>query len=147
MKAFAAFLLLCLTVFPAAAEDPAKGCAPVYGTWRTAYVMDKFGNPQPLEPAGGRPGLIMEARIDEKSAVLVWHGGKKKVKFERWDRYRQDSFDFGGVARNNKYIEVTTRKSETFKYPFDNCYLDVWIFADNTATSDLEYRVLMVHLK
>lgn len=71
MKAFVTVFLLCLVAVQAGAQEPAGTCPPVYGRWRTAYVMDKFGVPQPLEPPGGRPGLIMEARIEQKKAVLI----------------------------------------------------------------------------
>lgn len=98
-------------------------CAPVYGTWRTAHIMDKFGNPHPLAPSPGWEGLIMEARIDKDKAVLVWFGGKKKIMFKRWHRHMQDEFNFGGMSKDGGYAEISTQYYADEDYPKDKCYI------------------------
>ncbi|CAA7617617.1 hypothetical protein [Magnetospirillum sp. UT-4] len=118
-------------------------CAPVYGTWRTAHIMDKFGNPQPLAPSPGWEGLIMEARIDKDKAVLVWFGGKKKMTFKRWYRYPQTDFEFGGLSSNGGYIGVATEFETVIEYPSDRCYLDMWYFLRSDAVGSLDHHLLM----
>lgn len=135
MKVFAAILLLCLATFPAAAEDgPHKvaPCAPVYGTWRTAYVMDKYGNPQPLPPSPGWDGLIMEARIDKDKAVLTWYEGKRMT-FKRWNRFTQDEFHFGGLSDEGGYAEASTNYYAFTWYPNDGCHIKVLFEAEYRA--------------
>ncbi|CAA7617626.1 hypothetical protein [Magnetospirillum sp. UT-4] len=126
----AAALVLALMGFgtPVRAETTIQKvppCAPVYGTWRTAHIMDKFGNPQPLAPSPGWEGLIMEARIDKDKAVLVWFGGKKKMTFKRWDRFTQDEFNFGGMSKYGGYTEISTQYYADEDYPKDKCYINI----------------------
>lgn len=143
MKPLAAFLLLCAFSLPVAAEEASKGCAPVYGTWRLAYVMDKFGNPQPEKPPAG---IIWEVRIDEDTATAMFHNGSK-IKFSRWYGYRQNEYKFDGLAQSGEYLGMGTDHDSVLEYPSDKCYLDVWYSRKAGDIGSLRQRSLMERIE
>ncbi|CAA7617623.1 hypothetical protein [Magnetospirillum sp. UT-4] len=143
----AAVLALALMGFgtPVGAETTIQKvppCAPVYGTWRTAHIMDKFGNPQPLAPSPGWEGLIMEARIDKDKAVLVWFGGKKKMTFKRWYKFRQWDGSFHGLNGAKELIAKTEFES-VIEYPIDMCYLRISYYLQRSGVGSLDRELLM----
>lgn len=142
-------LLLSAAMAVRAEDSPQKvtPCAPVYGTWRTAYIMDKYGHPEPLAPSPGWPGLIMEARIDKDKAVLTWFGGKKKMTFKRWYKYQQNDFKFGGLTANGSYLGVKTEFDHTIEYPLDKCYLKLSYYLDPDFAGSLDHLILMEKIK
>ncbi|KAF0225858.1 MAG: hypothetical protein FD176_13 [Rhodospirillaceae bacterium] len=117
-------------------------CAPVYGTWRTAHIMDKFGTPHPLAPSPGWEGLIMEARIDKDKAVLVWFGGKKKITFKRWYKFRQWDGSFIGLNGAKEVIAKTEFES-VIEYPADKCYLEINYYLQHGDVGSLDHNLLM----
>lgn len=118
-------------------------CAPVYGTWRTAHIMDKFGNPHPLAPLPGWEGLIMEARIDKDKAVLVWFGGKKKITFKRWRQYPQTEFRFTGLSSEGGYLGADTEFETVIEYPVDKCYLRMYYLYRKDILNSRDHNILM----
>ncbi|CAA7617619.1 hypothetical protein [Magnetospirillum sp. UT-4] len=143
----AAVLVLALMGFgtPVRAETTIQKvppCAPVYGTWRTAHIMDKFGNPQPLAPSPGWEGLIMEARIDKDKAVLVWFGGKKKMTFKRWYKFRQWDGSFIGLNGVKEVIGKTEFDTAP-DYPTEKCYLKLGYYLRQGYVGSLRHELLM----
>lgn len=149
MKAVALTLALALTggaMAPLAQAETfvqkVPPCPPVYGSWKTAYITDKYGNAEPVAPSPGWDGLIMEAHIGKDKAVLVWFGGKKKMTFKRQYKFRQWDGSFIGLNGKRELIAETDFEVVA-EHPKDKCYLEVSYYLDTEGAGLRDQTVIM----
>ncbi|OAN50166.1 hypothetical protein A6A04_01780 [Paramagnetospirillum marisnigri] len=151
-------LLAALMAAPIALAEDApstdKKCPPVYGTWRTTHVADRFGNFEELDPPKGRRRELMEARIDEHKAVLIWNGkrqpvteGRKRRTFKRVYRYEQTPNYFEGIDQDRQYIEIHANFYMKTPYPDDKCYLLIGAFPKIDSIEYFLTHALMLSVK
>ncbi|MBF0354378.1 MAG: hypothetical protein HQL43_03975 [Alphaproteobacteria bacterium] len=130
-------------------KPPRTDCPNIYGRWGVTHVMDKYGNPQPVAPEMRWVGMLAEAQIGKEKAVLIWHGGEKKVSYARSYKFKQTEYEYDGISKKGESLNAVVLLNDSDygeSYPKDKCYLEI-IEKGHNSTRDHRHNILMEKLE